>query len=354
MTVQPVLNGPLRAKRRILNGEHRKKIIVNSAKAVVSILLIYFLLRRIGLENIWRQLGSANWWWALLGLATFILSNILGALQWAILLRSQNAKFSLWRVVSFYHVGLFFNNFLIGYIGGDAFRIYDVSKHSGDSTTAVSSVVFDRLVGFFMLTTIAMVMSLFWFHRLSSLKTVWFIAAMLVSWILLLFFLFHEKSGKAIGRLFKPLAPSFMTNKIHDIYMAVNHYQHNQRVLAQVFLTSFFVQSLRIVTHYWAARALGVNVNLIYFAIFIPIIAIFASLPISFGGIGVREQSGVALFSTIGVLASKVATFEFLAYIIGIIAAIPGGLFFVLRKEDRADANVLRNNIERSDNKGGL
>jgi len=343
------LNGTVRVKRRKLNGQRRKNIFVNFIKVIISILLVYFLLRRIGVENIWRQLGNANWWWALLGIASFTLSNILGALQWLLLLRSQNVKLSFWRVVSYYHVGLFFNNFLIGYIGGDAFRIYDVSKQSGDSTTAVSSVVFDRLVGFFMLTTIAMAMSLFWFRRLSSLKTVWFIAAMLVSWILLLFFLFHEKSGKAVGRLFKPLAPVFVTKKIHDIYMAVNHYQHMPGVLAKVFFTSFFVQSLRIMTHYWAARAIGVDVNLIYFAIFIPIIAIFASLPISFGGIGVREQSGVALFSTIGVLASKVATFEFLAYIIGIIAALPGGLFFVLRKEERAKVISLRNKIHRSE-----
>lgn len=343
------MNGAERAKRRKLSGQRRKNIFLNFIKAAVSSALIYFLLRRIGVENIWRHLGQANWWWALLGVATFALSNILGAVQWSILLRSRDVKLSTWRVVAFYHVGLFFNNFLIGYIGGDAFRIYDVSKQSGDSTTAVSSVVFDRLVGFFMLTTIAMLMSLFWFRRLSSPKTVGFIAVMLVSWILLLFFLFHEKSGKAVGRLFKPLAPAFVTNKVHDIYMAVNHYQHKRGVLVKVFFTSFFVQSLRIITHYWAARALGVNVNLIYFAIFIPIIALFASLPISFGGIGVREQSGVALFSTIGLLASKVATFEFLAYIIGIIAALPGGLFFAFRKEQRAEAQSFRNRIKRSD-----
>ncbi len=340
-------------RERTLNGEKRKNVAVNLVKVFISIVLIYLLIHRIGLENIWRQLGTANWWWALLGVLTFSISNILGALQWFILLRSQNVKLPLRHVISFYHVGLFFNNFLIGYVGGDAFRIYDVTKRSGDSTAAVSTVVFDRFVGFFMLTSIAMFVSLLWFKKLTSMKTVYFIAIVLSSWMLVLFFLFHEKSGKTIGRLFKPFLPDFVTDKIHDVYMAVNRFQHQRKVLLKVFAISFFVQSLRILTHYWAARAVGVNLSLIYFGIFIPIIALFASLPISFGGIGVREQSGVVLFSTIGVLASKVATFEFLAYIIGILAALPGGIIFAFRKEEHLSTFRIGNDVKETLVKGG-
>ncbi len=337
---------PGNRKGKTLNGQRRKNIVVNLFKVLISIVLIYLLVQRIGFENIWRQLGAANWWWALLGVLTFSLSNILGAVQWFTLLRSQNVKLSFMHVVSFYHVGLFFNNFLIGYVGGDAFRIYDVARRSGDSTTAVSSVVFDRFVGFFMLTSIAMFVSLLWFKKLTSMKTVYFIAIILSSWMLVLFFLFHEKSGKTVGRLFKPLLPGFVTEKIHDVYMAVNRFQHRRGVLFKVFTISLFVQSLRILTHYWAARAVGVNISLIYFGIFIPIIALFASLPISFGGIGVREQSGVALFSTVGIAASKVATFEFLAYIIGIIAALPGGIIFAFRKEEHFRTFHIGNDVK--------
>ena len=147
-----------------------KRTLINIGKMLVSVVLVYILLQKIGLQTIWQHMGEANWWWALLGLVTFAISNILGALQWHLLLRAQKVDMSFGHVVSFYHVGLFFNNFLIGYVGGDAFRIYDVSKHSGDSTVAVSSVVFDRLVGFFMLTSIAMVMALLWMKKLDSIR----------------------------------------------------------------------------------------------------------------------------------------------------------------------------------------
>ena len=308
--------------------------VTNFLKILISIILIVWLFHRIGFENITLQLKAANWLWVGAGILIFMTSNILGSLQWYTLLRTQNVKLSFGHVVSYYHIGLFFNNFLIGYVGGDALRIYDVTRHSGDSTVAVSSVVFDRFIGFFTLTSIAMFVSLFQLHQLTSLKTVYFIGIVLFVWITAFFLLFNEKAGKTIGRLFKPFTPHFVAQKVHDVYMAINQFRHSRMVMLKIFGISILVQTLRIVTHYCAALAVGVNTSILYFFMFIPLVALFASLPISFGGIGVREQSGVTLFSTVGLVASKVVTFEFLAYIIGIVATIPGGVLFALRRED--------------------
>ncbi|MBN1466995.1 flippase-like domain-containing protein [candidate division KSB1 bacterium] len=298
-------------------------------------MLIIWLVHEIGIENVILQLKSAKWGWVLVGAGIFACSNFLGAFQWFLLLRSQSARCSFLHALSYYHVGLFFNNFLIGNVGGDAFRIYDVARHAGDTTVAVSSVLFDRFIGFFTLTSIAMVVSVTRVRLLSSMGIVYFIGIVLVIWMGTLFLLFNEPAGRALGRLFKPLLPNFISEKIHEIYMATNQIRHHRLVLLQLLGTSIFVQVLRIMTHYYAALSLGVSANMLYFFIFIPIVALFASLPISFGGIGVREQSAVALFSTIGLAASKVVTFEFLAYIIGIAATIPGGVIFALRREVR-------------------
>lgn len=318
-----------------LSIKRHRQIILNILKILISGVLLVWLLHGIGVENILRQLRNANWVWIAVAVLVFGTSNILGAVQWYLLLRSQKVALSLGHAVSYYHVGLFFNNFLIGYVGGDALRIYDVTRFSGNSTTAVSSVVFDRFIGFFVLTSIAMIVSLFQIQHLTSFKAVYFIGFILVAWILILIFLFNDKAGRAVGRVFKPIVPGFISNKVHDIYTAINQFRHDRFMLAQVFGISIAVQTLRILVHYFAALSVGVNLSPVYFFMFIPLVALFASLPISFGGIGVREQSGVTLFSTLGLAASKVVTFEFLAYIVGIVATLPGGIVFALRREDR-------------------
>ncbi|MBN1481577.1 flippase-like domain-containing protein [candidate division KSB1 bacterium] len=290
-----------------------------------------WLLHRIGIDHILYQLKSARWQWLVVAFLVFSTSNFLGALQWYFLLRSQHVKFSFLHVLSYYHVGLFFNNFLIGYVGGDALRIYDVARKSGDSTIAVSSVVFDRFIGFFTLTSMAMGVSFFQIHKLASYGTVYFIGVILALWVATFFLLLHENAGKTFGRLFKPLLPHIVVQKVHDIYMAINQFRHQRFILLQIIGISIVVQALRIVTHYCTALAVGVQAHVLFFFMFIPIVALFASLPISFGGIGVREQSGVTLFSTVGLAASRVVTFEFLAYIIGVVATLPGGIIFALR-----------------------
>jgi len=261
-----------------------------------------------------------------------MLSNILGASQWYIILRARRVDITLLQAVSYYHVGLFFNNFLFGYVGGDAFRVYDINRKSGDMTSAMSTVILDRFVGFFMMTSMAMIAALFSIQELTTTKTVYFIAIILAIWMLGFVFIFNQRYAEGFANFFRPLLPQMIRENLRKIYMAMNEFRHNKRSLVQIFFISLLVQSLRIIVHYWAARAVGVNISLLYFFIFIPIIAMLASLPISVGGIGVREQAGVSLFSSLHILADKVIAFEFLAYIIGVVATIPGGIIFALRK----------------------
>ncbi|NIA29540.1 MAG: flippase-like domain-containing protein [Actinobacteria bacterium] len=307
--------------------------IFSIIKFFVSAGLILWLLQRIGIQNVGKQISHANWVWILASILTFSSSNLLGAFQWYLLLRIKGIRLSFWRVVSYYHVGLFFNNFLIGYVGGDAFRIYDVQRSSGDTMNAFSTVLFDRFVGFFTLTMLALIVSLVWIKSLASLVTILTIAVIFFGWIFGILFFLKLNIARKMSWLLTYLLPTFVTDKLRDIYFEINRFRHNKKMLLRIFVISLVVQSLRVCTHILTARAVGVHVNAIYFFVFVPIIAMAASLPISLGGIGVREQSGVTLFAQAGVPSTAVVVFEFLAYLVGVVATIPGGIIFALRKE---------------------
>jgi len=313
-----------------------KQVLFTIFKIGISGFLIYFLLARIGFNKLLEQLTTANIYWIILSICIFSLSNFLGSVQWYLLLRSKRIKLPLWHVIKFYHVGLFFNNFLIGYVGGDAFRIYDIRKSSGDTNGALTTVFFDRFIGFFTLSTLAVMVTLIWMKKLTSHVTVYTILIVFVIWVIGFYFLFQEKVAKKFSWLFRFFLPKMVHYKLKEIYYELNKFRHNKILLLHIFIISFGVQTLRILTHFFAAKAVGVNLDLFYFFIFVPIIALAASLPISLGGIGVREQSGVTLFTQVGVLSAKVVAFEFIAYLVGIIATIPGGFIFAFRKDHKS------------------
>lgn len=315
-------------------------IAIPLAKILVSATLIVLLLNRIGTASLVSEIKAANPIWIIMGLVVFTISNLLGSIQWSLLLKVRGIKLPLRRVIAFYYVGLFFNNFLIGYVGGDAFRVYDVRKVSGDTSGAVSAVFFDRFVGFLVLTTMGLLASLIGLDLLTSDSMVIVAGIVFVGWLLTLIFLFKEGFAKKLAWLFDLVLPKSLRHRMKEIYLGINSYKHEKAVLTKVLGLSILTQSLRIVTHYFAALAVGVRAPLLYFWVFIPVIALAASLPVSLGGIGVREQSGVILFSQIDLPTTEVAAFEFLAYIIGVLASVPGGLIFAFRRGAEKAAEI--------------
>ncbi len=311
-----------------------KKHVITAVKLIVSIGLILFLFIKLGFEDILVQLTSANLYWLMVAILTLTISNILGSFQWFVLMKIKGINVSFWEALSFYYVGLFFNNFLIGYIGGDAIRIYDLSKTSGDSSNAVSTVFFDRFIGFVVLTTLALIAVLIWQNLFQSSTVLLIIIVIFVSWMLSFIFLFNKKLGHRIGNLIRYILPDRINGKIQEIYHNINSYKHEGKKLFGIVLISIVIQSFRVLVHYFAALSIGLEGHLKYFFIFIPIIALLASLPISIGGIGVREGSAVALFSNVSSFSGEmIVVMEFLAYLVGLISALPGGLIFIIRKE---------------------
>ena len=93
--------------------------------------------------------------------------------------------------------------------------------------------------------------------------------------------------------------------------------------------------------HFIVALSLGVRLHPMVFFLVIPIIAIIASIPVSLGGIGMREQTGVLLFGLFGVTAVLAFSVELLAYLIAVSASIPGGVIFLGRRRVRRGGGTI-------------
>ena len=145
-----------------------KKITIPVVKIIISFGLISFLIYKLGYKNILSQFTVIDMYWFIAGMVLFIASNLLGSLQWQLLLKARDVDLPLRRIVSYYFTGLFFNNFLVGYIGGDAVRIYDISKATAKNTEAISTVFLDRFIGFTMLTTLALGAAIYYISTATS------------------------------------------------------------------------------------------------------------------------------------------------------------------------------------------
>ena len=122
-------------------------VLKTGLKLLVTGGLVYLLVRHLDMEALGAAFISVTPSVYVLAVACFVLSNFLGAVQWFLLLRAQNLNVSFLQALVLYHVGVFFNNVLPGNIGGDAMRIYDIRRLTGESSGGLAAPVVGRVDG---------------------------------------------------------------------------------------------------------------------------------------------------------------------------------------------------------------
>lgn len=315
-----------------------KKALNIAVKLLVSGGLLYYLVASSNLQGLSAVISGAAPVFFALAILFFILSNALGAVQWHMLLRAQGLTISLRQATVLYWIGVFFNNVLLGNIGGDALRIYDVRRITGDGAGGAAATFLDRFVGLFSTCTLAMIA----FALIDAVRAAGLVGVVFPVWLALICLLTMGLSRRVGGfaeRLVCPLLPGAAARIVVKLRQSFVVYRHRGSLLATVWCVSMGVQLCRILVYWSAGLAVGVHVGLWNFVGFQPTAAIIAAVPISIGGLGVRENVLVQLFGSVGVEESVALAMSLLGYTSGILASLLGGVAFVVRRIERRDAD---------------
>ena len=300
-------------------------------KLLVSAGLLYYLLQRSDLEAFAAAFAGIAF--SLFGLAVlfFVVSNALGAFQWFLLLRAQELHISLRQAVVFYWIGVFFNNVLLGNIGGDALRIYDVRRLTGQISGGAAATVMDRFIGLFSTCSLAL-LSYFLEAGVRSADLVTFLFPVWAGLAVLLAMGLSRRAGSFLERFATRLLPARLADMVSSLRRSIVIYRHRPGLLLGVWGVSLAVQFCRILVYWSAGLAVGLGADLVYFIAFQPVAAIIAAQPISLGGLGVRENVFVGLFRQVGAADDVSLAMSLLGYAAGIVASLVGGIAFVIRK----------------------
>ena len=308
-----------------------KHLLGVTIKGAVSVGLIALFLQSVDWQDILNAAALADVWLLVVAVCLFIMSNLLGALQWRALLNMQDVVLPMTQIVLLYFVGVFFNNFMVGNIGGDAVRVYDLNRLTGKGISGFAATFLDRFIGLFTLSCFSVIGFLFtpglWSPMLAM--PILFLVMTLLG--ILCFGFSRRLSGWIVEGPGKFL-PGWVLKLAKDIRESFLLYRHAYKLLARVGFIACGVQICRVAVYFTVGLALGQTISFVPYLVFIPLIAIVAAVPISFGGIGVRENMGALLFARVGVEPATGLTLRLLGYLAGILASLIGGVGFVLRR----------------------
>lgn len=314
-----------------MSGSRLPRALVIAAKLGLSVAMMMFLFARMPAASVGEALRTADRGWLLAAGTLMLASNLLGAFQWSRLLRAVEIRIPLWKVCAYYHVGLFFNNFLPANIGGDIARVVDASRYSHTRAAALATVVMDRALGTLALAGLALVTTvpaIGEFHlSMAYLALVGFFGASLT----LVWALLQPRFLALVERVLASVGLGRLKPHLDELAANLAGFRGRPLLLLEVFAIALVVQVMRIGVHTLVARAFGLHIALTYFFLFVPLLAVIVSLPISFNGIGVREGAGIVLFGWVGVSRTAAFSLQFTTYLVAVAVSMLGAVVFLAR-----------------------
>ena len=275
-----------------------KNKLLGIFQIIVTVFFIYYTLSKIGLHKILEVVKNADLLFILFASIMYFFSQIISSERLWFILKENNLIISSKENIKLYMVGIFYNFFIPGGIGGDAYKgVLMNNKFQWSLKKIYKLLILDRLIGLGVIICLILVFSGF----ILDLKFISEFKFVLAPLYTLLFF---------VGKV--------LVQKIFD----------NEIVYTRSFFISHIIQILQFGSIVLILFSLGVTNN--YFT-FLYIFLISSVLSIfSFGGIGIREYVFFTLASNTAISPDIATSVGLIFTFSALISSVPG-LFFLIK-----------------------
>ena len=306
-------------------------------RVAASVVMLGVLVTRVHLASVLPNTAHAAQWLAV-ALGVWLVSVVLSAVRWQRVLVALDLQVPLRTLVSHYLASLFVSNFLPSTVGGDVLRVTRLSSLVGETPRSFASVVLERLTGWLVLpvltlTALAFNPGLRHLGRASGLA----FSVAVVTLVLLggvLFAVGHPAVG---GRLTSTEGWRRFTGAVH---LGLERFRRRPMLALEVLTTSFVYQLTVMLAAFCAADALGLGISWTAILAFMPAVAIVQVLPITIGGLGVREGALVLFLGPLDVSADHAIALGLLVYGINLVVSLLGAPAFAIGAPGKGHARV--------------
>lgn len=314
-----------------------KKLVVTGFKFTISVILIYYVLNKTNLSQIWSSVKGANLWLLLLSFSLHAVGYYASVFRWKILLAAQNMKLSVGYLFQSYAVAMYFNNILPGTIGGDVVRAYDTWRAGFPKSKSITVVLVERflgLLGLLVFAVIAIFVATDFAAKIPNLKY-WILGIFLAMVLLTAFMFINQKIISKIGKLFEMPGLKLFWKLGKKFADAFKEFRGKNSALFWAVVLSLILQ-INVIIHYWLiSKALGMDIPIIKFLFVIPIALFIMMVPISINAIGLRENLYVFFLVPYGAGVAQCIAFSWVAYGMILLLGILGGIVLSFRKQGK-------------------
>lgn len=308
-------------------------------KIAVTALILFLLYRRMDWAGFAAMLRGIRLW-PLAGFFAICVVNMwLSSFRWWMLMRADGIDIPVHKLFASHWIASFFNFFMPSNIGGDVYRIADITKKSGKAPNTVAAVFADRLTGFIAMSLLGFVFPLMGLRMVpeGSRKVLLVPLAVFLCFIVLAALVLQQGLLRFMLRLVFRGRHGKVVAFLDKFFESVRAYGRRPGVLVRCLLVSLLFQFLVAVAVFCLGTALGLEIPFFGYCIFVPLVSLLESVPSTINGMGFRDAGYMMFFTAAGIAspAESAAAMALLYMMLTLIYASFGGLLF-LRRLQRA------------------
>jgi hypothetical protein len=318
-----------------------KAFLVFLLKLALTALCLWWAFSNVEFDHsVFTRPGAVDYSWLAAGAGLAGLSVVLNGLRWWFFLRGQLLDVSLGRAVELTMIDGLFSLASVSGLGGDAARIILLMRDHPDRKLIIAmAVTADHLAGLVSIALLFFIISAARFDALADpsvlgrgvIHFAWFYMG---GGLAMVAFIFICASPPVHRRIHgnDRFARWPLMKRIPELY---DVYRKNWRHALAGVAVSFLMLGAYFSSYYCGMRAVGGTSSYGEVVSAMPVIDAITGLPISIGGVGVREKLFQVLLHDLAGVAPETAVAASLAgFACNVLWALLGALFF-LKKHDR-------------------
>jgi len=271
-------------------------------KVLLSALSLWLVFRQIDSRQLWQVLSQVHPGQLLLALGLYLVSRVLGAERLRLLFRQIGLELGLRPSLKLYWLGMYYNLFLPGGIGGDGYKVYLLNRLTGlPVKSLVTASLLDRVLG---LLPLGYGLALLGFYLLPDTPYLQDMAY-LRWWLLPAIPLGQVLAGWLLERFF----PAYRS------------------ALGAVTLQSLGVQGSQMLAILVLVQAVGAAGPMAGYLFIFLLSSVVSILPFTIGGAGARELTFLLGAKLFGLPTEAAVAVSLLFYLITALVSLSGVVF---------------------------
>ncbi|MEE8104680.1 MAG: lysylphosphatidylglycerol synthase transmembrane domain-containing protein [Planctomycetota bacterium] len=268
----------------------------------------------------------------------YCLDRLAMALKWQPLLRAVGIHIPLREVVLIYFEASFVGRALPTALGGDALRIYRVSKISGQTAAVVSAAAVEKIAGIIAAALIASFGAI-WLARDLAEAELHPLLIAVPGCAALTVVLFGVSLSTKIGATLVGWLPGAAVRRAATKFLeAYQAYRKKRGVIVSGIVYSLLEQALQVAILFFAARAVGITAPTGVLVAVLAVSEFLRKIAIVLEGWGLATIVTVGVLALAGIDENEAFALAILATLIAWLAVLPGGLLLLrARRSENED-----------------